>query len=125
MMDGEMVRLKVDELPLVPYGDNTYGDRKCEFGFEDICEAIKEGRFDERPYAYDGELYDYFNAGADYEEFFRRLTKYHIERIAYLVHSGKWSDPVTVNESGAVTDGNHRVWAAKYLNQNYIYAKKG
>lgn len=61
---------------------------------------------------------------ADYNEYLKRKKKYHIERIAYLVTSKEWEKPIKVrSDYKTIIDGQHRVWAAKYLDKEEIKAE--
>ena len=120
------MKIKIEQLNLLPYADESYGQpRFVTFTFDDIRNAIAEKRYDARSFqAHFNELKDEWNRDTrNYDEYLERKKKYHIERIAYLVTSGLWKEPIIVcSDLRRICDGQHRVWAAKYLNEDEIEA---
>ncbi|MBI3502007.1 MAG: hypothetical protein HY063_09445 [Bacteroidetes bacterium] len=122
-----VVRIKISDLNIVPYADISFPEpRIVNIADEEIQKAVNEKRFDKRGFqSHLAELTNEWNSGnADYEEYIRRYTKYHIERIAYLIESGLWKEPIAVcADLKTIKDGLHRVLAAKFLKESEIESK--
>ena len=120
-----ITKIKIAKLNLLPYADLSFGEpRKITFTFGDIKNAIAQGRYDKRSFQADiDELKAEWNKGArNYDEYLERKKKYHIERIAYFARH-RWKDPIKVrSDLTTIIDGQHRIWAAKYLNEQEIEA---
>lgn len=120
------MKIRVNELDLKPYADTSFGKPiRINFEFSDIRNAIEEKRFDKRSFQGDfDELQNEWNNNSTYEEYLEKSKQYHIERIAYLIESGNWKIPISVESNlKTIRDGQHRVWAAKFLNEEEIDAE--
>ena len=108
---------KLDELKVLPWGHNFSGkERIVDFTMDDVKRAINEKKFDKRNYQDDADSI-YAGINEDPDKWFDSFKNYHIERIAYLVNSGEWEHPITVRQNLTLEDGQHRYFAAKYLNK--------
>lgn len=119
------IKLRVAELPNVPYGIRLDGLSICfDPSVEDIRKAIDEGRLEERGFQTDLEAlrteWEQQSQGNPLE-FYRLQGVYHARRIAYFVVRG-WSDPIVVDRSGNLHGGLHRLKAAKFLDHHEIDA---
>lgn len=121
------IKIKLNELQVKTYADcSTDQPIPIIFNFADIKKAIDENRYDKRSFQVDlTELKNEWNRNSnnDYKKYIENSKKYHIERIAYLIKSNLWKFPIDVySDLKTIKDGQHRIWAAKYLNQSEIEA---
>lgn len=117
------MRFKLKQLKVLDYGDDSSGvPRSFQVESIDIQKAINEDRLEKRNFQDDIlELIKEWNENSkNYDEYFENFKKYHIERIAYLVVSDLWRHPIEVRPDMTIKDGQHRYWAAIYLNQTEI-----
>lgn len=120
------MKIKIIELELKPYADTSLGQPNyIHFDLDDIKVAIQEKHFDNRSFQDDlaALLKEWNDNSNNYVEYLERSRRYHIERIAYLIETDKWKFPIIVEpDLKTIIDGQHRVWAAKYLNEEEIEA---
>ena len=116
------MKRKISELKPCAYG--VPGPQiSCEPSSQDICQAITNKSFELRPFSeVDQEVLraEWTQAAnGDIHEFARLQRAYHAKRIAFLVVSGR-NDPIEVDSTGNITDGNHRVRAAIFRGETEI-----
>jgi hypothetical protein len=115
---------KISELHRCNYG-LPHTDISCEPTSSEICTAISNKQFESRSFDQadkNGLLNEWNNAANGNDTEMGRLQKiYHAQRIAYLIVNG-WSDPITIDLNGVITDGNHRIRAASFLGRAEIDA---
>lgn len=101
-----------------PFKSNPWADCEKQITPADVAEALRLRRYEHFPLK-EGNV--------------RRNFKYHVERIAYLVHFG-WVDPIQLDVGvpsllchvdWPVIDGNHRLAAASFRGDLGIEAEVG
>lgn len=118
-------KIKINELNIIEYAE-FYGDRAIPITFSDtdIQNALDTHNSERRSFQGNlEELLNEWNMNSDINAYCEKQKNYHCLRIATLIKSGTWKEPILVyKDRKTILDGQHRVRAASFLNETEINA---
>jgi hypothetical protein len=121
------MKINLNELQLVDYAD-YYNNKATPIAFDclEINKAFEEDIVEYRSFQRDKKkLIAEWNekSNGSYEHYIKLVQIYHITRIATIMKTDLWIEPIIVyKDHKRILDGQHRVWAAKCLKKFEIEA---
>lgn len=118
------MKIPIDDFSLIPY-NSCYKDyfEAIFFTFSDIEQALLKKDWENRSFqASLSELRNEWDS-VDKQTSVVIQKKYHIKRIATIIHYEIWKEPIIVyNDRKTILDGGHRLWAMYTLKMTEIDA---